>query len=164
MSHQIKCQCGAIVLTSGKGDRVESVQTVSRCQNCKPDPKPQRHASPDEGQAKALVRVVIESPFQGLPVNVAYARLCMRDSLRRGEAPIASHLLYPQILEDATVEERKLGMAAGLAWGTQAQLVAVYTDRGITPGMVRGIEWAQEHGIPLAYRSLEKDGVREDLW
>ncbi len=154
--HQVKCQCGAVLVSSGQPGRIESVQTVNRCPSCKPD---ERHASPKEGQAKALLLVVIESPFQGLGANVAYARLCMRDSLKRGEAPIASHLLYPQVLEDAEPEDRQLGMAAGFAWGIHAQLVAVYTDRGVTPGMQRGIEWAQEHKIPLAFRSLHPGGV-----
>ena len=45
--------------------------------------------------------VIIESPFKGnTPAeeaeNIAYAKEVMRDSLYRGEAPFASHLLYPQ--------------------------------------------------------------------
>ena len=48
--------------------------------------------------------VIIESPFKGnTPAeeaeNIAYAKEVMRDSLYRGEAPFASHLLYPQMLE-----------------------------------------------------------------
>ena len=47
--------------------------------------------------------VIIESPYAGdIEKNVAYARDCVRDSLMRGEAPYASHLLYtqPNILDD----------------------------------------------------------------
>lgn len=41
--------------------------------------------------------VILESPYAGnIEKNVAYARACVRDSLSRGEAPIASHLLYTQ--------------------------------------------------------------------
>ena len=37
--------------------------------------------------------VIMESPFAGaVQQNVHYARLCLRDCLLRGEAPIASHL------------------------------------------------------------------------
>ena len=40
-------------------------------------------------------RVILESPYAGnVEENVAYARAAVRDSLLRGEAPIASHLLY----------------------------------------------------------------------
>ena len=41
--------------------------------------------------------VILESPYAGdVAANVKYARRCVRDSLSRGEAPIASHLLYTQ--------------------------------------------------------------------
>ncbi len=41
--------------------------------------------------------VILESPYAGhVDANVAYARMAMHDSLLRGEAPIASHLLYTQ--------------------------------------------------------------------
>ena len=37
--------------------------------------------------------VILESPYAGdVEANVEYARACVRDSLSRGEAPIASHL------------------------------------------------------------------------
>ena len=90
--------------------------------------------------------VVIESPFAGdIESNINYARSCMADSLKRGEAPIASHLLYtqPGILEDNNPEERKLGMEAGFAWGELAEVTIVYYDRGISSGMKVGIERAE---------------------
>ena len=54
--------------------------------------------------------VIIESPYAGdIEKNVEYARACVRDSLSRGEAPIASHLLYtqPGILKDEIPSERQ---------------------------------------------------------
>jgi len=71
--------------------------------------------------------VIIESPYAGdIPANIEYARLCVRDSLSRGEAPIASHLLYTQagILDDNIPSERQWGIDAGLAWHKVAQLSA----------------------------------------
>lgn len=45
-------------------------------------------------------RVVIESPYAGdVERNVRYARASLSDCLRRGEAPLASHLLYAVNLE-----------------------------------------------------------------
>ena len=67
-----------------------------------------------------MKRVILESPYAGdVERNVAYARACLRDSLLRGEAPIASHLLYtqPGVLDDQIPEERQMGIDAGLAWG-----------------------------------------------
>lgn len=102
--------------------------------------------------------VVIESPYAGdVERNVAYARACMADSLKRGEAPIASHLLYtqPGILDDEKPEERKLGMEAGFAWNRHAQLVAAYIDLGVSKGMVTGCELAKKRGIAVEYRSID---------
>lgn len=105
--------------------------------------------------------VIIESPYAGATAgeaeeNVAYARACVRDSLQRGEAPIASHLLYtqPGILRDEIPAERQWGIDAGLAWRAVADATIVYTDRGISKGMEYGIEAAQSAGIPVEYRTL----------
>jgi hypothetical protein len=101
--------------------------------------------------------VILESPYAGdIEANVNYARDCVRDSLARGEAPIASHLLYtqPGILDDTNPGERQWGIGAGLAWGRVAQATVVYTDRGISPGMQYGITRADEDGRPIEYRRL----------
>ena len=103
-------------------------------------------------------RVIIESPYAGdIEANVAYARLCVSDSLSRGEAPFASHLFYtqPTILRDAVPNEREKGIFAGLAWGEVADATIVYTDRGISKGMQYGIVDAKRVGRVVEYRSLE---------
>ena len=102
--------------------------------------------------------VILESPFAGdEQANIDYARLCVRNSLMRGEAPIASHLLYtqPTILDDSVPEERRMGIAAGLAWAVAADATIVYTDRGVSEGMLRGIHDAQLSLRPVEYRSIE---------
>jgi hypothetical protein len=101
--------------------------------------------------------VIIESPYAGnTSANVEYARRCVRDSLSRGEAPIASHLLYtqPGILRDEVPEERQRGMSAGFAWLRVADFTAVYTDRGISYGMQMGIEAAWAAGMKVVYRQI----------
>jgi len=101
--------------------------------------------------------VILESPFAGeVEANIAYARRCVRDSLSRGEAPIASHLLYtqPGILNDDIPFERKWGIDAGLAWGRVAEMTVVYTDRGISKGMSYGIKAAETAGRPIEYRQI----------
>lgn len=106
--------------------------------------------------------VILESPFAGdVARNTAYARACLRDSVLRGEAPIASHLLYtqPGVLDDANPNEREQGIRAGLAWLQGAVASVVYTDRGITPGMDRGIEAARLAGVPVEYRTLTQAEV-----
>jgi len=102
-----------------------------------------------------MKRVLIESPYAGdVENNIAYARKCMRDSLDRGEAPFASHLLYTQhgILDDYDPRERKLGIEAGLIWGACASLTAVYIDLGISDGMKLGIKRAIQERRPVVWR------------
>lgn len=108
-----------------------------------------------EPNPRPLRRVILESPFAGdETVNRAYLKACLRDSLLRGEAPVASHALYPGALRDDVPEERELGMLAGFAWHPYARAVVVYTDLGISPGMARGMENAQKAGRTLEFRSL----------
>lgn len=105
-----------------------------------------------------MICVVIESPLAGdLEQNQRYVRLCMIDCLRRGEAPFASHALYPQCLDDTLAEDRRLGMDAGFAWGRKADRCAVYIDLGESRGMRAGIDRAMANGVPVAYRKLPTD-------
>jgi hypothetical protein len=119
--------------------------------------------------------VVIESPLRAQPytgwfawlpfvkrwvearryeVNRRYARRCMRDSLTRGEAPYASHLLYdqPGILDDTDPRERSRGIHAGFEWGERAAIVAVYMDRGVSAGMKLGMARARTAGQRVEHR------------
>jgi hypothetical protein len=99
--------------------------------------------------------VVIESPLAGdFERNILYARYCMYDSLMRGEAPYASHLLYPQVLDDEDPVHRKTGMQAGFAWGQRADIRAFYTDLGESAGMYRALKLARTLGQPVSYRKL----------
>ena len=103
-------------------------------------------------------RVIVESPLRGDRArNKRYARLCMLDCLRRGEAPFASHALYdhPDVLDDTIPAERELGMAAGFAWGDTADAVVAYTDLGISEGMRKGIERVLT--FTVEYRGLPTD-------
>lgn len=102
--------------------------------------------------------VIVESPFAGdVERNVEYARAAVHDSLARGEAPIASHLLYtqPGILRDEIPEERQWGIEAGLAWRRVAEGTVVYVDLGISRGMEFGIAAAREAGLSVEFRTLE---------
>lgn len=103
-------------------------------------------------------RVIIESPFAGdIERNIAFARACVRDSVLRREAPIASHLLFtqPGILDDHVPEQRQLGIDAGLAWRHVAHATVVYTNFGVSKGMSYGIAAAEAAGITVEYRTLE---------
>lgn len=116
--------------------------------------------------------VIIESPYAaknpngsldhiGIEINVEYARACMRDALLRGEAPYASHLLYtqPGVLRDDVPDDRELGITSGFEFRRVADVIAVYTDLGISPGMQRAIDLERDDansafGNPHACRPI----------
>lgn len=102
-----------------------------------------------------MIPVVIESPFGTRPDgsraspdevqrNLRYLAACIRDSFARGEAPFASHGIYPMALDGRDADQRKLGMEAGFAWGRFAAVRVFYMDLGVTPGMKAGLLRANE--------------------
>lgn len=104
-----------------------------------------------------MIRVILESPYAGdVERNIEYARLCVRDSLSKGEAPIASHLLYTQegILNDDIPEERKWGIDAGLVWKDVAEKHVFYIDYGYSSGMLYALKYASKNNIPIEERKI----------
>jgi hypothetical protein len=106
-----------------------------------------------------MKKVIIESPYAGdVHRNLIYARACVRDSLMRGEAPIASHLIYTQksILNDLNPEEREQGINAGLAWLNVADIQAFYIDFGISKGMRSALKKSiKQANIKIELRYIE---------
>lgn len=103
--------------------------------------------------------VVIESPFKGKndeqrALYKFYLAAAMLDSLRRGEAPFASHALYPQFLDDNIPEHRALGLACGKRFLACCELVAFYVDHGISPGMQEALDYASKYNIHHEFRYL----------
>ena len=104
-----------------------------------------------------MIRVILESPFAGdVEKNVKYARQCVLDSLSRGEAPIASHLLYTQegMLNDDIPKERELGINAGLVWKEVADKHVFYVDYGYSKGMIYAKNYATKNKIIVEERKL----------
>lgn len=113
---------------------------------------------------RSLVPIIMESPYAArdklsVEDHVRYGRLCLKDCLNRGEAPIASHLLYtqPGILDDSDPDQRLLAIEAGLAWGRFATKTVVYIDLGISRGMLYGMDRARMEMRPLEQRTLPSD-------
>lgn len=110
--------------------------------------------------------VIIESPYAAsehhtVEQHVEYARRCLKDSLSRGEAPFASHLLYtqPGVLNDLIPEERRRGMEAGFAYRQVIKKTVVYTDYDVSPGMDEGLEGAEETDSTIERRTIGKNPV-----
>lgn len=105
-------------------------------------------------------RVFVCTPYSGdVSRNLAYAKQCMLDSFERGEAPYASHLIYPQVLDDRDPVSRSLGMSAGKDWLSQSHVLAAYIDNGVSKGMLEEMKAALQMGVPVELRLLpqEKD-------
>ena len=103
--------------------------------------------------------VMIETPLmpkgeRTMNMNLDYARKCMKDSLEKGEAPFAMHLLYTQVLDDSLIEERKQGMSCGLAWLLQADAVILYCDYGVSSGMKAAYKKALANNIEIELRFI----------
>ena len=107
--------------------------------------------------------VIIESPYAGdFERNTIYVKRCMKDSLKRGEVPFASHAIYTLILDDTIPEERKLGMEAGFVILRRSDYSAVYEDYGMSGGMKAGIKLAEELGHKIEYRKIgENEGAKQ---
>ena len=106
-----------------------------------------------------MKKVILESPYAGdIERNTKYARLCVRDSLLRGESPIASHLLYTQdgILDDDIPIERTRGINAGLAWILVADKHVFYIDYGYSKGMTYAREESIKMGDVVEERKILK--------
>jgi hypothetical protein len=123
------------------------------------------------------MRTILESPFRPPPGGVApyseretlrqnlvYAKLCLDDALKRGEAPFASHLLYTQVWAE-TNELREAGIKAGNEWRRAAGLCVLYVDLGTTGGMKRAADDSRSLNIDVTTRRLFalEDDVRARL-
>lgn len=110
----------------------------------------------EEGLVKPTRLIIIESPYAGsIETNLAYLRRCIRDSLLRGEAPFASHQMYPGALDDGIPEERLKGILAGFAWWPSADWLAFYLDLGWSRGMRAALGRARSMGMEHAFRVLD---------
>lgn len=104
-----------------------------------------------------MIKVMLESPYAGdVEKNIKYAQRAMRHSIMLGEAPMVSHLLYTQCLDDTVANERSLGIAIGLDWLEATDKTVVYADLGISTGMQHGIDRANAKGHSVEMRYLDK--------
>nr|WP_325191633.1 DUF4406 domain-containing protein [uncultured Selenomonas sp.] len=101
--------------------------------------------------AKNRRKIYVVSKYAGdVATNKENAVRCCRYVIGRGNMPVASHLLYPQILNDRSPHEREMGLMFGLALLALCDEVWIFTENGeISSGMKREIEEATQLGIPV---------------
>lgn len=81
--------------------------------------------------------------------NTAAAITYCRRVISEGYMPVASHLLYPQILNDNDPNERDLGLLFGLALLRMCDEVWVFGS--VSPGVAQEIEEAKRLKKQISY-------------
>lgn len=104
-----------------------------------------------EYESKNLKRVYVISKFAGQKKKNAKAAVSYcRFVISQGKMPIASHLLYPQILDDENPEERALGMNFGLSLLRDCQEAWCFGSE-ISQGMAAELKECERLKIPVRY-------------
>ena len=95
-------------------------------------------------------KVYVASRYAGdVGRNTAAAITYCRRVISEGYMPVASHLLYPQMLNDDDPEERNLGLLFGLALLRMCDEVWVFG--AISPGVAQEIEEAKRLKKQIRY-------------
>ncbi|MCL2072071.1 MAG: DUF4406 domain-containing protein [Oscillospiraceae bacterium] len=98
-----------------------------------------------------MKRIYICSQYAGdIETNVKNARRYCQFVAECGFNPIASHLLYPQFLDDNSPQERQLGLELGLDLLRVCDELWCFGER-ISNGMKDEIAKANEWGIVVRY-------------
>lgn len=99
---------------------------------------------------KNRLKIYVASRYAGdVDANVAAAIRYCRYVIEKGFMPVASHLLYPRILDDSDPAERELGLLFGLALLRDCQEVWVFGP--VSSGMVGEIAEAKRLDKPVRY-------------
>lgn len=105
-------------------------------------------------------RVYVVSRFAGdVVTNVKQARKFCRFVARQKKIPFASHLLYPQFLNDMNPKERELGLYFGLSMLRCCAEVWCFGTEHST-GMRQELEEAERQHKPVRYFTTEMEEIR----
>ena len=93
--------------------------------------------------------IFIGSPYGGdIGAITGFAKKACRYAIHQGHTPIAVHMLYPQMLDDAEPTEREIGLRLGHRVLEVCDELWCCGSR-ISSGMAREIEEAQRLSIPI---------------
>lgn len=89
--------------------------------------------------------------------NVTYMQRCLKDSLMRGESPVALEYLYtqPNVLDNERSADRALANRAIMRFYSIANIVAVYEDREFDANMRKRLLLAKRFGVTVEYRGID---------
>lgn len=106
-------------------------------------------------------RAIIESPFKGTSPedraeNIKYGLMACKHAADLGFVPFASHLFFPQFLNEDVPEERQLGIEMGYDFWEKSDVILFYVDRGISSGMEKALAKAFMEGKPVRKIALKE--------
>ena len=104
-----------------------------------------------ETELKTRPKVYVVSRYAGdIDANVEAAKGYCRMVIQQQRIPVASHLLYPQILDDSVPEQREIGTMCGLALLAGCDEVWCFGTEH-SPGMEKEISEAHRLKKPLRF-------------
>lgn len=95
-----------------------------------------------------------------------YVRDALRDSIFRGETPVAPHMLYTEVLDDTIENQRKRGIKLGNILMEDCAAMVFYLDHGLSYGMeMELMRFLASHakwsvGMGVYFRFIREDGNR----
>ena len=131
-----------------------------------PDPTTHDALSNIEQKTKAVRAyrplVYICSRFSGdVTGNIANARKYSRFAVEQGYIPLATHLLFPQFLNDNDIAEREMGLHFGNVLMSHCSEVWVFGE-SISAGMDAEIRRAKRKNYRLRYFGSDLKEVNKD--
>ena len=131
-----------------------------------PDPTTHDALSNIEQKTKAVRAyrplVYICSRFSGYVTgNIANARKYSRFAVEQGYIPLATHLLFPQFLNDNDIAEREMGLHFGNVLMSHCSEVWVFGE-SISAGMDAEIRRAKRKNYRLRYFGSDLKEVSKD--
>lgn len=98
---------------------------------------------------------IIEAPFeQDEKRRNWYLKLCIEDCLSRDEAPFSADGFYSRFIDQKVLTQREKTISAGLEWARYADVVAFYTDHGISEAMKDRMKIYQAQHKKIECRTL----------
>ncbi len=117
--------------------------------------KQRRETWKRENEIKSRPKVYVVSRYAGDTKNNVRLAICYcKYVIAQGKMPIASHLLYPQMVDDNIPEEREIGTMFGIALLELCDEVWCFGNE-LSSGMEREIKEAKRLRKPIKYFDME---------
>ena len=94
-----------------------------------------------------------------VPENEAAAIRYSQFAIEQGCIPLASHLLYPRILDDDDPKQRRMGLFFGKVWLDIAREIWIFSDGTLSAGMRAEYDHAKQRGYKMRFFNEDMEEV-----